>query len=83
MVYRLSDPNDAMEFWIKTFNSIYNKHAPFKTKRVKQKAKPKWLSAEQQKAIHLRDLYYSQKVKEHFVKHTQIKNNTNDCSEFL
>ena len=27
-------------------------------------------------------LYYSQKVKEHFVKHTQIKNNTNDCSEF-
>ena len=56
MVYSLSDPNDAMEFWIKTFNSIYNKHAPFKTKRVKQKAKPKWLSAELQKAIHLRDL---------------------------
>ena len=41
MVYNLSDPNDAMKFWIKTFNSIYNKHAPFKTKRVKQKAKPK------------------------------------------
>ena len=56
MVYSLSDPNDDMEFWIKTFNSIYNKHAPFKTKRVQQKAKPKWLSAELQKAIHLRDL---------------------------
>ena len=60
MVYSLSDPNDAMEFWIKTFNSIYNKHAPFKTKRVKQKAKPKWLSAELQKAIHLRDLLKKQ-----------------------
>ena len=56
MVYNLSDPNDAMEFWIKTFNSVYNKHAPFKTKRVKQKWKPKWLSAELQEAIHLRDL---------------------------
>ena len=56
MVYSLPDPNDAMEFWIKTFNSNYNKHAPFKTKRVKQKAKPKWLSAELQKAIHLSDL---------------------------
>ena len=41
MVYNLSDPNDAMEFWIKTFSEVYNKHAPFKTKRVRQKAKPK------------------------------------------
>ena len=37
MVYNLSDPNDAMEFWIKTFTGVYNKHAPFKTKRVKLK----------------------------------------------
>ena len=49
-----------MEFWIKTFSSIYNMHAPFKTKRVKQKAKPKWLSAELQEAIHLRDLLKKQ-----------------------
>ena len=56
MVYNLSDPNDAMAHWIKTFSDVYNKHAPFKTKRVRQKAKPKWLSADLQKAIHLRDL---------------------------
>ena len=50
MVYNLSDPNDAMEYWIKTFSDVYNKHAPFKTKRVRQKTKPKWLSADLQKA---------------------------------
>ena len=44
MVYNLSDPNDAMEFWIKMFSDVYNKHAPFKAKRVKQKAKPKQIS---------------------------------------
>ena len=57
MVDKLSDPNDAMELWIKTFTGIYNKHASFKTKRVKQNEKPKWLSADLQKAIHLRDLF--------------------------
>ena len=60
MVYNLSDPNDATEYWIKTFSDVYNKHAPFKTKRVRQKAKPKWLSADLQKAIHLRDLLKKQ-----------------------
>ena len=56
MVSNLSDPIDAMGFWIKTFTGVYNKHAPYKTKRVKRTAKPEWLSAELQKAIHLRDL---------------------------
>ena len=55
-VYNLSDPNDAMEYWIKSFSDVYNKHAPFKTKRVRQKAKLTWLSADLQKPIHLRDL---------------------------
>ena len=59
MVYNLSDPNDAMDFWIKTCTGVYNKHAPFKTKRVRQKTKPKWLSAELQKPIHLLDLLES------------------------
>ena len=61
MVCNLSDPNHAMEFWIKTFSDVYNRHAPFKAKRVKWKTKPKWLSAEQQEAIYLRDLFFYKK----------------------
>ena len=41
MVYNLSDPNIAMEFWIKRFSGVYDKHAPFKAKGVKQKGKAK------------------------------------------
>ena len=68
IVCNLSDPNDAMEFWIKMFSGVYSKHASFKDKRVKQNAKPKWLSAELQKAIHLRVL----------LKQNKINNNNNN-----
>ena len=61
MVYNLSDPSDAREFWIKTFSDIYNKHAPFKTKRIQQKVKPNWLSTKLQEAIRLRDLLKTNK----------------------
>ena len=76
MVHNLSDPNDAMEFWIKTFTGVYNKHAPFKAKRFKQKAKLKWLSVELQKAIHLRNLLKKQTNQKQKSKTKQKQNKT-------
>ena len=43
-VYNKTDPEDALNFWIDSFVSIYNKHAPYKRKRVKSFPKPKWFS---------------------------------------
>ena len=54
-VYDKTDPEDALNFWIDSFVSIYNKHAPYKRKRVKSFPKPKWFSKELQEAIYLRD----------------------------
>ena len=54
-VYNITDPDQAVQFWIKTFSNIYDKHAPFKTKRTKRAPKPRWLTKEIQEAIHLRD----------------------------
>ena len=45
-VYQYIDPDEALEFWYKTFSSVYNKHAPFMNKRVKYTKKPPWLSKE-------------------------------------
>jgi len=54
-VYQYTDPNEALEFWDKTFSSVYNKHAPFMTKHVKYTRKPPWLSKEIEEALHQRD----------------------------
>ena len=54
-VYDKTDPEDALNFWIDSFVSIYNKHAPYKRKRVKSFPKPKWVSKELQEVIYLRD----------------------------
>ena len=54
-VYQFSDPEQAIEFWHKTFLDIYNKHAPFKTKRVKHTREPPWLDKEIKEAINKRN----------------------------
>ena len=59
MVYNKTDPEDALDFWIDTFVTIYDKHAPYKHKRVKSFPKPKWFSKELQEAIYLRDFLKS------------------------
>ena len=59
MVYKKTDPDDALDFWIDTFVTIYDKHAPYKHKRVKSFPKPKWFSKELQEAIYLRDFLKS------------------------
>ena len=59
MVYNKTDPDDALDFWIDTFVTIYDKHAPYKHKRLKSFPKPKWFSKELQEAIYLRDFLKS------------------------
>ena len=54
-VYNFIEPDAAVHYWHSVFVSVYNKHAPFKTKRVKHSAKPKWLTQDIQDAIHYRD----------------------------
>jgi len=54
-VYQYTDPGEALEFWYKTFSSVYNKHAPSLTKRVKYTRRPPWLSKEIEEAMHQRN----------------------------
>ena len=55
MVYNMTEPTEALDFWLDTFNTIYDKHASYKQKRVKSVPKPKWFTKELQEAIYLRD----------------------------
>ena len=54
-VYQIRDPDTAVEYWLKTFLSVYNKHAPMQNKRVKHATKPPWLTKEIEQEIHYRD----------------------------
>ena len=55
-VYQFTDPDKTLEVWYSIFVSVYNKHAPFKTKRVRHTTRPPWLTENIQNEIHLRDL---------------------------
>ena len=70
-VYNHTDPEDALEFWTQTFNSVYDQHAPFKTRRVKHTPKPKWLTREIEEACHKRD----QLLKEGKIEEFKIQRN--------
>ena len=67
-VYQYTDPDEALEFWYKTFSSVYNKHAPFMTKRVRYTRKPPWLSKEIEEAMHQRDRLLKARKHEEFKK---------------
>ena len=49
------NPDEAVEFWTKTFLSAYDKHAPFRKKRVKHVTKPPWITREIDEEIYYRD----------------------------
>ena len=49
-------------------NKAFNKHAPLKTKRVKQHSKPSWLSSDIKDAMYTRDRYHKQKDWENYKK---------------
>ena len=67
-VFQIRDPDKALEYWIDTFNSILDQHAPHKTKRVRHTIKPKWLTAEIQAAIHHRDYLLKNGQREEYKK---------------
>ena len=54
-VYQITDPDNALNFWIDTFLYVYNKHAPFKTQRVRYQTKPPWLTEKIEKEMRFRD----------------------------
>ena len=54
-VYQYVDPDAALQVWHSIFINVYNKHAPFVTKRVRQTPKPPWLTDDVQKEIYFRD----------------------------
>jgi hypothetical protein len=54
-VYQYSSPADALDVWYKKFQSVLNKHAPLKTKRVKSQTLPRWLTPEIIAAMKERD----------------------------
>ena len=60
-VYQHKDPDTALNLWLVIFNKVYNKHAPFMTKRVQDKPKPPWWSKEIDEAIHCRNSLKEQK----------------------
>ena len=54
-VYQIRNADEAVDYWIGTFNSVYNKHAPFVKKRVKHSIKPPWINKEIDAACYKRD----------------------------
>lgn len=71
-VYQINDVNEAFQFWQNTFIDIYNKHAPFITKRVKHTPKPPWLTKDIDKAIQIRDAFLKAKKFELFKKQRNV-----------
>ena len=49
-----NNPNELWDFWIHLLASVIDKHAPFRTKRVKNKRSP-WITNEIMREIHKRD----------------------------
>ena len=54
-MYQFRNPDEGVEFWTKTFLSVYDKHAPFRKKRVKHVTKPPWITREIDEEIYYRD----------------------------
>jgi exonuclease III len=51
-------PDDSIDMFLDLFNSVLNKHAPQKTKRVKRVSQPSWFSHEILEAIKTRDKFH-------------------------
>ena len=67
-IYQSSNPDQALKDWLNIFNGIYDKHAPFMTKRVRDKQKPPWISKEIDEAKVLREKLKKEKKFEEFKK---------------
>lgn len=56
-----SDPNDALDFFLKLFKTVLDKHAPKRSKRVKRVNQPNWMNEEIQTARRTRDQFHAKK----------------------
>ena len=54
-MYQFRNPDEAVEFWTKPFFLVFDKHAPFRKKRVKHVTKPPWITREIDEEIYYRD----------------------------
>ena len=53
--YQYSDQDEAFEFWHKTYISVYNKHVPQISKRVKHALKLPWFTDDIKKESYFQD----------------------------
>ena len=74
-VYNIDDPDLAFSYFIKSFLTIANKHAPLKEKRVRQQTLPPWFTPEIKKAMFTRDTFKKQKQFEEYKKARNRVNN--------
>ena len=51
----ISDPDSALQLWVQIFTSIFNKHAPHCTKRVKTRKHNHWFTSEIKLGLKHRD----------------------------
>ena len=42
----ISNSNSALQLWVQIFTSIFNKHAPYRTKRIKTRQHNHWFTSE-------------------------------------
>ena len=59
-MYQFSNPDEAFEIFYHSFLNVYNKHAPLKTKRVRDTPKQPWLTKDIQHAIDKRDSLFAE-----------------------
>ena len=55
------NPNDALDFFLKLYETVLNKHAPQKVKRVKHLLQPNWFNEEIADASKKRDYFHKRK----------------------
>ena len=73
-VFNETDPNKALEIWYDIFISVLDKHAPIRTRRVKQANMPPWITPELIKATELKkELKVNKKSKEFKVQRNLVK----------
>ena len=58
--------SDALDYFTNLFNSVLNKHAPKKKRRVKRSKQPNWINPEILSAIKKRDSYHKDKNMEQY-----------------
>ena len=76
-VFGFTDPDEAMEYWQKTFLEVFNRHAPMKTQRVKHSIKPPWLTKEIENEMRIRDKLIKTK------KFTEFKKQRNKVTKLI